>query len=104
MSFPSRREAPTIITGARISRGEDVDGDSDSDGGRGGGGGGDDLLGASRGGVGGAENLLGKKTRVARVTFNESHLISQDGMWKLYSQMQVLQNTKLSQKRGDEVS
>ena len=74
--------------------------------------GGDDLLagggGAGGGGGGGGEggvaedDLLGgaKRARKVRLTFKESHLISDQGLWRLYEQMQLL---PLSRRKGDEV-
>ena len=116
MSFTSRRETviPATSSGAvrvpAVVLSDPLESSGYHDGGGGdsdtsaGNGGGIDQLASTSAGAGAAENLLEKKTRAVRVTFKETHLISQDGMWKLYSQMQALQNKKLSNKKGNEVS
>jgi hypothetical protein len=60
---------------------------------------GEDLL---LGEGGGAEDDLlgGKRARKVRLTFKESTLISDKGLWRLYEQMQLL---PLSRERGREV-
>lgn len=48
----------------------------------------------------GADLLSKKKARQTRLTFKETHLIGEKGMWRLYEEMQRL---PISRREGDEV-